>query len=412
MVSIRKVGKGKTEPLDISDRVTQMTFEDTEKKADKLTLTIDNFDLTTFDSSLFQQGNVIEFTWGYAGVYAPVRSAIIKKTKGGAVVNVEAYEKSVLMNRDTRSRVWENMKRSDVAREIARENGFSSDDVLQIDDTKIVFPFISQARMTDAQFLRHLANKEGFEWFVDFEGFHFHERRLDQKPIKKFIYYTDPDAGDIIGIPTVEETSVAKRGRVRVQGRNPMEKTTHDVAADESTETNKVEATKLISVGGQGLVKVTAYSPGAPAANVANEEVLPTSQTDEAAATREAQGRYKRSRVNSVKVNFNAIGDPLMVGKSMFELEGIGEAYSGLYYAEKVRHTLGSGYTMTIEGKRSGRRSGAGVPNAGKANTETAQTDAEKNKKGQELEPVLVDVPGQGLVTQYRNKSGRGKGKQ
>ncbi len=62
-------------------------------------------------------------------------------------------------------------------------------------------------------FLKRLAGKEEFEFFVDNTGFHRHERRLDTVPVKVFTWYSDPDRGDIISI-NVESVLMRRAARL------------------------------------------------------------------------------------------------------------------------------------------------------------------------------------------------------
>ena len=220
-VKVQPEGKA-AERLDLSDKVLSFAFEDQEKKADKLTITVDNFDLANFDDPTWAKGNVLEVSWGYAGQTAPARQMVIKSVKGFQVLTVVAHAKSVLMDRQVRSRVFDNVTRAQVVRRVAGEHGYSGAD-LDVEDTNTVHAHISQARMTDAQFLRKLALRQGFEFYVDATGLHWHARRLGQKPKRTLIWYTDPGQGDVLSID-VENDVTAKPGEVVVKGRDPLAK--------------------------------------------------------------------------------------------------------------------------------------------------------------------------------------------
>lgn len=53
------------EPLKLGDRLIAFTFEDSEDKADKLTLQLDNFDLALFAHEALMGGAFLEVSWGY-----------------------------------------------------------------------------------------------------------------------------------------------------------------------------------------------------------------------------------------------------------------------------------------------------------------------------------------------------------
>lgn len=196
-VSVTPRGKKGEQPeaVDVTDRIVSLTFTDDESKADKLQLTVRNHDLTQLDSGTWKAGQVLQIQWGYTGELTPVRECVIKKVKGGLALTVEAEAKSVLMDNLQKSRLFEDQKRSDVVRTIAKENGYTGER-LHLEDSEIELPTIQQAKMSDAQFLRHLANKEGLEFFVDFDGLHWHARNMKQAPIRELKYFTD-ETGNI-----------------------------------------------------------------------------------------------------------------------------------------------------------------------------------------------------------------------
>ena len=70
------------DPLDFGTRLLSFAFEDCEAKADKLTLTLDNFDLSLFDREELMAGAVLEVSWGYPDVMSPPRRVVVKSMKG------------------------------------------------------------------------------------------------------------------------------------------------------------------------------------------------------------------------------------------------------------------------------------------------------------------------------------------
>ena len=52
-------------PVDLAGRILSFTYEDCERKADKVSITLDNFDLSLFESKALVGGAVLEVSWGY-----------------------------------------------------------------------------------------------------------------------------------------------------------------------------------------------------------------------------------------------------------------------------------------------------------------------------------------------------------
>jgi phage protein D len=350
------------------------------------------------------EGNEIEVSWGYLGNYSPARTCVITSVQGSLQLSVEANAKSVIMNRLTKARVFEGLSYSEIAAQIAEEYGY--DESAQfIDDTGAKIEVVAQARLTDAQFLRSLANKLGFEFFVDFDGLHFHERKIGQKPIKRFVWYTstgDPGAGRPAGEIlkwSVKTQTKGGKGSVVAKGRDPLKKETHTSEVSNATETDRPT--------NAGVSLVPSPKDGGLTKNTAGESVIPSSEADQVAGKQTAQGVYRKSQQGTVILSMSCIGDPQLVAKSAIEVLGISQAFSGNYFVQKVTHDVGSGYQMAVEANRTGKNitlTPASVKNKGELNDQKASA----NDTGA-LEPVLVAGEGGALVTKYRDTRGRDK---
>lgn len=389
LVSITPRGqKGEVpEPIDLSDRVTSISIKDNESKADTLQITVRNFDLTQTDSPYWKKGQVFRFQWGYPGNMSPVREGVIMKTKGSLVMTIEANAKSVLMDTELKSRLFENQKRSDVVTTIARENGYTGDRV-QVEDTEVEYESIQQAQMSDAQFLKHLANKENFEFFVDHTGLHWHERQLDQAPVRELVYYTSL-TGDILGWG--HETDIKKRpSQVKTKGRDPLTKKDIGGEGSDKTTPGKTVLGDFIEL----IDKVTGESSGTSAINTANDETIPTSETSDAGADRVAKQRYKRGLTNTIKLSLNVVPDPSLAAKSVIVVSGLGERLSGRYYITTMTAKLSeSGAVQSLECRRNGASKNPGLNGdrgeaaSGSRNKKDAK-DPDKPSSIEKIDPV------------------------
>ena len=382
------------ERVDLSDRVLSLAFEDSEKKADKLVLTVDNWDLSNFDDPVWKKGNILEVSWGYPGEMAPARQVVIQKVTGFQTLNVEGQAKSVLMNKVARCRTFENTKRSDVARQLAEENGYGPQ-LQDIEDTGEILPIITQARMTDAQFLRRLADREGFEFYVDFDGLHFHQRRLGQRPVRVFRWYTAPEVGEVLAL-NIENDVTAKPGVVSVRGRDPI--TRRDI--DERGSNATTERDSLAPV-------IEVVDPETGAVSIqrrnASEEVRPSPEASAGTARREADARYRRAQQTTVELTATVLGDPAVLAKTVVEFQGISQRLSGKYWVKEAKHKIdGSGYTIEMRCLRDGTSELGGVPSGGRPNRENAE-DADPDA----LRPVEVVDPETG-ATRVEYRPGRG----
>ncbi len=340
-VQIQPEGKGENFRVDTTDEVTSFEFEDDEKKADKLTLEVDNFDLSNFDNPVWKPGNKLIVTWGYPGHMAPSRECIIQKVTGSTKLKIEALSKAILMNKDIKNRTFENTTRGDVVRGIAYDHGYEFNHQ-DIEDTETVYEHITQARMSDAQFIKKLADAEHFEFYVDFDGIHWHSRRLGQKPLRVLQYYLPPDVGDIISFD-VENNIFAKPAKVVAKSRDPLKKTTGEgEASDSKTERTALQPkTELID---PATGEITFQK------NVASSETRPTTETDAKQVKKEADGAFKRAALTAVQLTVEMVGDPGICAKSVIEVRGISKRLSGLYYVKTAKHKIDSGgYKLSLK---------------------------------------------------------------
>ena len=70
------------EPLNLDGRILGFTYEDAERKADQVSIQLDNFDLALFDREELTGGATLEVSWGYPGSMAPPRRVVVKRLKG------------------------------------------------------------------------------------------------------------------------------------------------------------------------------------------------------------------------------------------------------------------------------------------------------------------------------------------
>lgn len=389
---------GSAERVDLSERVLSFSFEDSEKKADKLVLTVDNWDLKNFDDPVWRKGNILEVAWGYPGEMAPAREVVIQKVTGFQTLSVEGHAKSVLMNKTVRCRTFENLSRADVVRKLAQENGYGSS-LQDIEDTEAVLPVIAQARLTDAQFLKRLADREGFQFYVDFDGLHFHQRRLGQRPVRTLRWYTPPEVGEVLSV-NIENDVTAKPGAVRMRGRDPMTRRDIDERGTNATTPRDTLAPTI------ELVDPETGSTRLERRNV-SEDVRSTPEATSATARREAQGRYRRAQHLTVELSATILGDPSLLAKTVVEFQGIGQRLSGKYYVKEAKHKIdGSGYTVEVKCLRDGHSELGGAPSSGRANRGSAA-----NNDPNALRPVeVVDRETGATRIEYRDTRGRATG--
>ena len=392
-VAVLPEGRSKAR-VELSDKVLSFVYEDSGPKADKLVLTVDNWDLKNFDDPVWKKGNLLEVSWGYPGDMAPTRQVVIQKVTGFQTLNIEAHATSVLMNKVSRCRTFEHVTRADVVRQIAQANGYSAARQ-DIEDTHHVLPLITQARMTDAQLVRRLADREGFEFYVDFDGLHFHKRRLGQHPVRVLRWFTPPEVGEVLSV-NIENDVTAKPGAVNVRGRDPLAKKDIDERGS-NAKTSRDSLAPVIE-----LVDPETGATRLERRNIA-EAIHTTAEHSAPTAKREADARYRNAQHLTVELSATVLGDPSLLAKTVVEFQGISQRLSGKYYIKEAKHKIDAGYTVELKCLRDGHGALGGAPSKGKPNQGTA-TDADPSA----LQPIeVVDRETGATHLEYRDQRGR-----
>lgn len=347
-VSILQQGHSALQRLDVSDTVLSLDFDDDEKEAAKLTLSVNNYDLSNFDTPIWRKGTTIEASWGYVGDTTPTYSAVVQKVTGFDVLRVESLSKSILMAKVAKNRKWTNLKRSEVAAIVAKENGYSGD-LAQIQDSGVILPYVYQARETDAALLARLARAQGWFFYTDFDGLHFHERKLGQRPIREYTWFSDSGAGDILGKPSIENDVTAKPASVTLKGRDPLGKKDFAVTADNDGTLRQGLAESIEIV--DPITGATTFQLGTGTSTVA-----PTSELSAQAAKARADGVFKNAQMTTVLMKLPVVGDPRVRAKGIVTVKGI-RSLSGNYFLAHVSDKIvpSAGFVQTLSCRRDGR---------------------------------------------------------
>lgn len=323
-----------------SHRIKTLQYTDSEKKADKCVLTVDNFDLSNFDDQVWAHGNFLEVSWGYAGNMSLARDLVITKVVGFTELKIEARARSVLMDTVRKSKTFENMTRGEVAKAIAEANGYTASNYL-VSETEQRFAFITQPKISDAQMLRKLAHQQGFEFYVDHSGLHWHERKLIQRAARTFIWYTDQGRGDVLNIAVESDVTKVPRAVKKVAHDPATGVTTTAEASDSTDKEREGTATVTLTKSDDLLHGSTEYAVSAGMS--VGESVWESAASKPEAAAAEAKAAFRRAQRGAVKMKLEAVGDPSMLAKTICNVSGVGQRLTGNYYVKEVVHNVAAG---------------------------------------------------------------------
>ena len=393
-VKIQLPGKAKAERLtqDISDRVLGLKFHESDHRADKCTLKLDNRDLSIIDDAVITKGSFLEVSWGAVGNMAQPRVCVVTKIKGGLELTVEATAKSILMHRQKRSRSWAGVKRSDVVAKIATEWGLDAAHQ-DIADTGKIYDLITQKGMTDAAFIAFLARREGYQFFVDENGLHFLPRQLGAPAKFTLWYFADPNQGDLLEYPEIENEVLVRPGSASVKGLDPRTRKPF-------TSTGNNDTTKRSGLAPQ--VEVEEVDPETQQTRRVMKPAPPQTEdgshgaTGPANAQKVADAKYAQATRLNWKLKAKAWGNARITKKIVIAVLNIGKVLSGNFYVREIEHDVEKGYRMVMHIVTDGPRWHGAAASKAKVNQSKPPTDSSGKPmtQVQDIDPVTKQPTG------------------
>jgi phage protein D len=380
--TIKAIREGKgAQPLDIADRVLSFEYVDEERRADKLCITLDNFDLSVWDDPTFRKGTILEVAYGYVGRMSPVRRAFIQSVKGGRQVTIEAHGMAMVLHKIRRSRVWENSTLASIASQIAANYG--SEFNIQggaLSKNIVVDPALDvprtrhQVSETDATFLSRLARRHGLEFYVDSQGLHFKQRNLAQAPVKEFVWYNGD--GHLLDY-NVENNVTARPGSVTKKGIDPLSKKTLSHTAENGSDKRS---------GLAPVIEIVDPITGASSnqSRAAESHTEHSTEVTPSGIKAHAEGNFRKTKHATIHLNYSIFGDPDVLAKRVYIFGGLGKRISGRYYATQVTHKIDHGGYITSGTCKMDGHGGYGKNNIG--------SKAALNKKDPKQGPTEIEV--------------------
>ncbi|MGZ6142981.1 MAG: phage late control D family protein, partial [Myxococcales bacterium] len=223
------------------------------------------------------------------------------------------------------TRAFNDVDDKEIASKIATEHGLSADAPAGTKE------HVLQGNITDAVFLRRLAQKHGNHLRI--EG-------------KKLIIGPPPKGAEL----SIKPGDGLRKVKVRVQTKDQVEEiTVHGY--DPKTKQEFVGKAKGEGVAGEGTQK---YGKG-KTLSFAGHEHQPK---DQATAEAMAKGRMRKLAEGHVTATLETIGDPGMLPGATLKLEKMGAQIDGSYRVEKALHHFSKhGYFATLKAVRTAKAS-------------------------------------------------------
>ncbi len=370
--------EGQALSKDITQEITAVAFTDNEEELDVLELCVTNRNLQFVDDPLFQEGNSIVARFGYVGNLSPRKTAVIKDIDyefpedADPNIRIKAYDKGFKLAGKQNRKIWKKpppgILYSEIAQMIASNNGLSAN----VKETKVRHLRVTQANISDAQFLQELAAKArekdgegvtGYVFYVQDSELHFHPRQLDQGPMLALEYFTDKKGVLRSFRPTTRSQGAKGLGtETHAIGVDPRKKmpVEHKANNDSTPERTSLGKKTYLVDGNTGEGSFKEQETGQVAPSYERAEAFHEEPKQEPAQDL-AEGLYKEAELRQVEAVAVTVGIPALRAKTNIEIKGVGSKFSGVYYCHSVRHNIdGAGYACELKLKKNALGTGAG----------------------------------------------------
>jgi len=399
--------EGKELAADITQEIRSFVFEDNESKLDVMELTVTDRNLQFVDDPLFQEGNEIAARFGYVGNLSPRKKAVIKDIEydfpeeGEPTITLRAYDKGFKMAGKENQKVWKKpppgILYSEIAEEIAARHGLAP----KVTPTKVRHLRVAQSNVSDAEFLKRLAEKArpsdgdgvtGYVFYVQDDQLHFHPPGLDRQPTFVLEYFTDTKGVLRSFRPTTRSQGAKGAGtETKAIGVDPRKKETveHRASNKNTPERTALGKRTYLVDGNTGEETYEEQESGHIVPSAERSEGFHEEPAQEPAQD-VAEGKFKKAELGQVEATALTIGIPALGAKQNVELKGVGQKFSGVYYVESVRHEFGEGgYSCELKLKKNALGKGAGRKSD---EAKARQNDREAPPVPKEEPPSMVTV--------------------
>lgn len=334
--------------------VTSVVIKESMNRSDTFTLTVrdrhatlerfpNGNELRWFDSTDFDEGNLIEIEMGYINnrsliFVGKITSIAIDFAASGIItLTVTGQSLYTQLHRAHLYKPFASKRDTDIVRAIASQIGLG----VEVDETNTEHKTVSYDGTTLAGILQERAERLNFEVGVK----------------KRTLYFKKPSY-----LVNTNSTLTLKWGESlisfkpqlnshnmpsEIRQRSPQT----SLGGDDEPIVSQIKASEYSPrLGAESGVKRVAAKFGDNIQTIADHRAE-SAEESKAMVTAEMQ----RKALDFVTGSGTTIGNPQLVSRTVIELQGLGKKFSGKYYVTETTHTISaSGYQTTFEAKRDG----------------------------------------------------------
>lgn len=283
------------------------------------------------DESIFDMGSELEIKLGYVdqtltsiGKVEVVSTELELSSESHTMLTVRGWDLRHRLRRGTKTRTFTKMKDSDIAAQIARDNGLSA----KVTDSKLTHDYVAQSAMSDLDFLRERAELNGYEVTVEGRALSFGPPKARAAPIP-----VDATT-DLTELRATVKAS-DQVGSIEVRGWDPAAK-------------------KAIVGHSRGAARAPKTADGDAAYGKAKLVIVDRAITKQEEADKTAVAALEKLARGSMAIEGCCLGRPDLRAGVEIDLRGIGKRLSGVYRLSSVTHRFSArgGFTSAFSGRR------------------------------------------------------------
>ena len=247
-------------------------------------------------------------------------------TAKGCVISVRAYDKAHKLNRQRKTRTFQQMSASDMVNKIAGESGLSPD----VESTSVVHEFFQQSNETDWDFIWRLALMHDYEVVVTDNKLNFRKANKTEGAPTELTWQDNM----ISFRPRMSGVQQPQTVNIRAWDPKNKQAVTGTASSPQTSSQAGVQRAKVASDLGGGT---TAIADRVAANNGEANELAKATLQRMADAFFEADG--------------TAFGNPAIKAGSQVKVKGVGTKFSGTYTVTSSTHTYRgtTGYQSTFQ---------------------------------------------------------------
>jgi len=283
-----------------------------------------NLQIKWIDAEQLSPGNRIEIQAGYRGKLVPLLTGEITALKANyssdqaAVIRVQGFDRLHRLRRGKKTRVFSEIKDSQIAERIAGELGLTP----QVQDTSVVHPYLLQNNLSDIDFLLMRARRIRYEVLIQGNTLIFREARNNLGEALSLEYQKDLKWFQ----PRLSTADLA--GEITVRGWNPATKESILGIGRVGDETTLMGGKQLGPVLVDGAFGKT------------SETIVEVPVISQAEADQMAKALFNEMALGLVCGDGEAVGNTSLKAGTTMRLGGLGARFSGVYYIRRAEHRI------------------------------------------------------------------------